>query len=425
VSDARDHSARRTNPPLLIILARGEKVRHIRLRPLAAYSLAAVLAVGTVAHIGSATYLALRDGLLTTAAAPSIYAFEDRIASLRAQITEIGTEAAMEQRDVHRKVTELIEKQELLAQRQDRLEPLLGRSGRVEPPAAAKPSPPTPTPRPDRLQIRTSDARSQPVSASAYAPSSRLDIPWPLQPDTQELRLGPPDQPEMPDAGKDPSLEHSLLEVENRQLAQIETLTNQVYLTTETIEDVLELAGVTRKNTLSEGGPFVEFTETAGFNDRLRELDEALDRLDEVKLLVQRIPIINPLPGAKITSRFGSRKDPFRHQVAYHAGLDFRARKGDLIRATSAGRVIKAGWYGGYGRMVEVDHGGGLTTRYAHLHEILVDVGDSVVTAAPIARAGNSGRSTGAHLHYEVRRNGEALNPLKFIQAGRQLAKLL
>src|SRR5690606_36483730 len=113
-------------------------------------------------------------------------------------------------------------------------------------------------------------------------------------------------------------------EVENRQLAQIETLTNQVYLTTETIEDVLELAGVTRKNTLSEGGPFVEFTETAGFNDRLRELDEALDRLDEVKLLVQRIPIINPLPGAKITSRFGSRKDPFRHQVAYHAGLGDR-----------------------------------------------------------------------------------------------------
>jgi len=229
----------------------------------------------------------------------------------------------------------------------------------------------------------------------------------------------------MPDANKDPSFEHSLLEVENRQLVQIETLTNQVYLTAETIEDVLELAGVVRTDTLSEGGPFVEFTDTVDFDSRLRELDEALERLDKVKQLIQQVPIINPLPGAKITSRFGSRKDPFRRQVAYHAGLDFRARKGDLIRATSAGRVTKAGWYGGYGRMVEVDHGGGITTRYAHLHEVLVNVGDRVVTAAPIARAGNSGRSTGPHLHYEVRRNGEALNPLKFIQAGRQLAKFL
>lgn len=193
----------------------------------------------------------------------------------------------------------------------------------------------------------------------------------------------------------------------------------------ETIEDVLELAGLAPKDGRSEGGPLPGLSEAPDFSVRLQELDEALDRLDELKRLVQRIPVITPLPGARITSRFGSRRDPFLKQVAYHSGLDFRARKGDLVRATSTGRVTKAGWYGGYGRMVEIDHGSGLTTRYAHLHEVLVNVGDRVVTAAPIARAGNSGRSTGPHLHYEVRRHGEALNPLNFIQAGRQLAKIL
>jgi len=391
------------------------------LRPLAASTLVIALAIGTVAHVGSATYLMLRDSLLSSAAAPRLYAYEETIASLRAQITEIGTETAMEQRGVHRKVTELLEKQELLAQRQDRLEPRLGRVTTPETPAAGS-SVPTPSPRPDRLQIRTSEApQFTSIGTSAYAPAGRLNIPWPLQSPGDDIKVTQEPEPDPEDV----SLEQSLLDVEQRQLAQIETLTNQVYLTMESIQDVLELAGLTPKHGPNAGGPLVEISETSDFEGRLQELDEALGQLDGMKRLVQQIPIINPLPGAKITSRFGSRRDPFQNQLAYHSGLDFRARKGDLIRATSSGRVTKAGWYGGYGRMVEIDHGTGLTTRYAHLHEILVNVGDRVITAAPIARAGNSGRSTGPHLHYEVRRNGEALNPLKFIQAGRQIARFL
>ena len=108
-----------------------------------------------------------------------------------------------------------------------------------------------------------------------------------------------------------------------------------------------------------------------------------------------------------------------------HAGLDFRVPSGRSVRATGQGTVIAAGWNGGYGRMVEVDHGEGLTTRYAHMSKISVKKGDIVERGAELGKVGSSGRSTGAHLHYEIRRDGTAINPLRFIKAGRKIAQLL
>src|SRR5690606_25326084 len=98
---------------------------------------------------------------------------------------------------------------------------------------------------------------------------------------------------------------------------------------------------------------------------------------------------------------------------------------GKPAHATGAGVVVKAGWNGGYGRMVEIDHGDGLSTRYAHLSRISVKVGQEVATGDTVGKVGTSGRSTGPHLHYEVRRNGTAVDPLRFIKAGRKIAKLL
>ena len=409
----------------MIIFARGERIRHITLRPRLATCLTFLFVAVSVCHLGAATYLILRDDILSALSAPRIYAYEDRVAALRSQVDRIGTESLLQQRDVRQKVGELLVKQDLLAQRQERLEPLMSRTA-TPPPAAVNKNLPIPTPRPAQRQaaIRTSDAlATEAIGRAAYAPESKVEIPWPLRSSTPDMMQEIEPNRISPDEHS--SLEQSLLEVERKQLAQIETLTTQVYVTTEAIEEVLDLAGFTQKGVSNTGGPLVEMSEYSGFEERMQELDEALGRLDELKGVVRRVPIINPLPGAKITSRFGSRKDPILKRVAYHSGLDFRAKRGDLIRATGAGKVIKAGWYGGYGRMVEIDHGSGITTRYAHLHEILVTVGDRIATAGAVARAGSSGRSTGPHLHYEIRRNGEALNPLKFISAGRQIAKLL
>ena len=105
--------------------------------------------------------------------------------------------------------------------------------------------------------------------------------------------------------------------------------------------------------------------------------------------------------------------------------MDFRASSGDPVRATGAGKVISAGWNGGYGRMVEIDHGRGVVTRYGHMKKIAVKKGEHVDTGTVIGRAGSSGRSTGTHLHYEVRRNGRPTNPLKFIAVGKEIYKYL
>lgn len=423
MSYANEEPTRRTKPPLLIIFARGEKIRHISLRPWLASTLAILMTTVTLGYFGATAYLFLSDDILSALAArqaQGAHEYEDRMAALRSQLDRLGTDKLLQQRDVEQKVGELLEKQDLLAQRQERFNPL---SSRLAPAASTNPSKsqdksvPIPTPRPDfRATSEEPNAAQEPeIQGFAYAPEHKLNVPWPLRTGRTDIKPAAAENTE--------SIEHSLQNVEKNQLNQVETLTTQAYLAAETIQELLELTGIA--STSNVGGPFIELKDNAAFEERIEELDEALGRLDDLKETARRIPIINPLPGAKITSRFGGRKDPILNRVAYHSGMDFRAKKGDLIRATGAGIVVKAGWFGGYGRMVEIDHGSGITTRYAHLHEILVQKGDRVPTAGPVARAGNSGRSTGPHLHYEIRRNGEALNPQKFISAGRQILQIL
>jgi murein DD-endopeptidase MepM/ murein hydrolase activator NlpD len=105
--------------------------------------------------------------------------------------------------------------------------------------------------------------------------------------------------------------------------------------------------------------------------------------------------------------------------------MDFRATTGDPVKATAYGKVISSGRNGGYGNMVEIDHGNGLTTRYAHMSRLLVSEGDEVEPGATIGLAGSTGRSTGPHLHYEVRKDSGAVDPAAFIRAGRKIEDLL
>ncbi|MBN8921351.1 MAG: M23 family metallopeptidase [Rhizobiales bacterium] len=108
-----------------------------------------------------------------------------------------------------------------------------------------------------------------------------------------------------------------------------------------------------------------------------------------------------------------------------HTGLDFRGATGEPARATAAGKVTNAGWSGGYGRMVEIDHGNGFATRYGHLSEILVKDGQTVRPGQIVGRVGSTGRSTGPHLHYETRIDGEAVDPHRFLRAGARLGEKL
>lgn len=120
----------------------------------------------------------------------------------------------------------------------------------------------------------------------------------------------------------------------------------------------------------------------------------------------------------RVTSSFGHRSDPFHGRRKFHSGVDIGAPKGTPITALQPGRVTHAGPAGTYGNLIVVDHGDGVETRYAHAHGVDVQVGDQVQAGARLGTVGSTGRSTGPHLHFEVRRNGRALDPMPFLRRG-------
>jgi murein DD-endopeptidase MepM/ murein hydrolase activator NlpD len=169
----------------------------------------------------------------------------------------------------------------------------------------------------------------------------------------------------------------------------------------------------------AQGGPYVPASEMR-FAERAAVLDRMLDDVQELRRTAAEMPLRAPLI-ARLSSGFGYRTDPFLKRKAFHAGIDFVAATGTRVRATAPGVVTAAGREGGYGKMVEVRHAGGVTTRYGHLSAILVSEGDRVELGTPIGLVGSTGRSTGPHLHYETRRDGRAINPAIFFAAAEAL----
>jgi murein DD-endopeptidase MepM/ murein hydrolase activator NlpD len=135
----------------------------------------------------------------------------------------------------------------------------------------------------------------------------------------------------------------------------------------------------------------------------------------EQSIALMRLPTRLPIAGAELTSSFGNRVDPFQHTHAFHAGLDFAARAGTPIVSAAGGIVAFAGFKRDFGWVVEIDHGNGLATRYAHASALLVSAGQVVVPGDRIAMVGSTGRSTGPHLHFEVLRAGDHVDPKRYL----------
>lgn len=172
------------------------------------------------------------------------------------------------------------------------------------------------------------------------------------------------------------------------------------------------------------GGPFEGMPEqdVAGLSTAMVERIRELSALQKV---ASSLPLASPVDSFEITSTFGKRHDPFTRGPAFHPGLDFGAPKGAKVMATAPGRVIEAGRSGPYGNLVEIDHGMGVITRYGHLKKVLVEKGDVVDVRQPIGVIGTTGRSTGRHLHYEIRIDDVAFDPARFLEAGRYLTDVV
>jgi murein DD-endopeptidase MepM/ murein hydrolase activator NlpD len=196
----------------------------------------------------------------------------------------------------------------------------------------------------------------------------------------------------------------------SRRTAQAEAILQQVGI---------RPANIGRGNA-NQGGPFIPYGQAGlGIPNEpvFQRLANAIDRMATLENLVASIPSTLPTTGMDLSSGFGYRRDPFTGGGAMHSGLDFKGAHGAPILAAAAGRVSFAGWQGGYGNTVEVDHGHGIMTRYAHLSRITAQVGQAVTAGQMIGGMGSTGRSTGTHLHFEVRVGGTAVNPRRFLEA--------
>ena len=173
----------------------------------------------------------------------------------------------------------------------------------------------------------------------------------------------------------------------------------------------------------ASGGPFVPIdATTAGpFELGLTSLYTHMDRWETLQRLVRHLPLMSPVDQYYVASRFGRRRDPINKRWAVHKGLDLAGPMGQKIRSPAIGTIVYAGRKGRFGRFIEIDHGFGVHTRYGHLRRILVKKGQRVTHRQDIGLLGNSGRSTGPHLHYEIVVDGKQVNPSKFFKAGRNV----
>jgi murein DD-endopeptidase MepM/ murein hydrolase activator NlpD len=350
------------------------------------------IAVGTVVimagwSITAATYLAFRDDVLRTLIAHQAdqqFAYEDRIAELRAQIDRTTSRQLLDQEQFEQKLDEVMRRQSTLEQHATTL------SGMADPATTGSIRP-----------------QAKPVS----------DVPAPSRGDRgRQSNIGAA-------LGR---LEASLDRVEHRQSVTLAQLDDRYEAKARLMRGVLTQLGVkSDAASAAVGGPFVPIKmpgENEGFQRALLRTNLARADANRLSNELITVPVRKPVTGEiDETSPFGVRMDPFVHEAAMHTGIDFRGDLGEPIHATAAGKVSIAAWTGGYGKMVEIEHGNGLATRYGHLSEIDVSVGDQVRIGHVIGKLGSTGRSTGPHVHYETRVDGEPVNPQKFLDAGDKL----
>ena len=217
-----------------------------------------------------------------------------------------------------------------------------------------------------------------------------------------------------------------LAEIEGRQLSLIEGLTRLADRRSAIAEAKLASLGLNPQAALAslndksaQGGPLLTLATSAdgSIDPRFQRFGLSLARMDVLERSVARLPQVLPASLEYISSGFGFRVDPFNGAGAFHPGLDFRGPIGAPIYAAARGTVSFVGQRSGYGNCVEIDHGNGLITRYAHMSGFRTTIGKAVQPGEVIGLIGSTGRSTGPHLHFEVRINDRPVNPRPFLEA--------
>lgn len=384
------------------------------------------IVVGTIIIMGAwsgatATYFAFRDDVLTRLIARQAemqYAYEDRIAELRAKVDRTTSRQLLDQEQFDQKLEQVMRRQAMLESRAAALGSLpdSAATGSVKSHTRSDASSlPTPSPVGDTVVFAPPpDREARLQSRTAAVAAVRPAEPFKVQGFDTTLA----------------KLQSALDKVETKQVATLNAVEESYESRARRMRSVFTDLGLNlpadARPRSGIGGPFIPVkpgADSAGFERQLQRISIARAQVDRLTKTLAVVPYRKPVVGeVEFSSGFGVRTDPFLGRPAMHSGLDFRASTGDPVRATANGKVVTAGWQGGYGRLVEIDHGNTLSTRYGHLSEIHVKVGDTVRIGQLIGAVGSTGRSTGPHLHYETRVDGDPVDPQRFLRAGVRLS---
>lgn len=389
-----------------------------------------------IGYVGATAYLAFRDDLVSSSIirqARMKHEYEDRIAALRAKVDRITSRQLLDQQAVEAKVSQLMKQQEMLTGRSGMLDGLMERAKTLGIDHAVLDEADNHENAAEQHGALELDAIQTGSTGAREFNQASISINSVLRGSTMDAKPGAPIAL-LQDVASYTNPSASLF---TDVLGQVETISRKqrdalLNLQLATAKKAETIASVAKEHGLpietgsqgAAGGPFIP-NEALPFDEMTDNLASAFEMLEAIRDDVRALPVGNPVPGAPLSSRFGSRKDPFHGRSAFHSGLDFRAVTGTPVMASGSGRIVHAGRKGGYGLLVEIDHGNGIRTRYAHLSRILVKLGQTVKSGNTIGRVGSTGRSTGPHLHYEVRHDKKPKNPARFLKAGEALKKHL
>lgn len=367
---------------------RQEKPTVRGVHPALFYGMFALLFGGNV-FAGTALYLSPDIArLLNGRTEEVIGAYEDRIAQMRVEIDRLHSRSFAQAGDINLQLQELSQQQEVLLEQHQLVKVLVDKA--------------------DALGIAAADiAPARPIEPVAVAGLTG-------NPDVDATALSIERM-----MGETQMAMHGIASVASSRTAEITTEMRQLGIP----------VALPNLDDDAMGGPLLPATDELSGTPMLEDANAVMSALLRYKAArdsLEAAPVHMPITGNfRQSSNFGNRKDPFTGGRAFHSGIDFAAPSGTIVTSAAAGVVTYVGTRSGYGMVVEVRHDSGLVTRYAHLSGYLAREGQAVNTGTPIAKVGSTGRSTGPHLHFEIRKADEAINPKAFLDAGKRLGAVI
>ena len=433
-----------------LTVSRGSRTRTIAVGVTLARTAVLLATVFGLLGLGAILCLLFHDDLVASLMARQSqmqYAYEDRIDALRSELQQQAMHLNRDQASVETKLHDLMSRAAALEGRDALLASLAPRSLVAQTPrrTAAEPSIPGAAialpkaildPRPAALPpdlIGFAPLPATPGSVPKPHPEADADPARPaVAAPTGHVSDLEPGRTSLP--RQFAMVTDTLDGVERAQVGTLMRMGSAARQETAKLSAVLDDVGLTPERfqhvapaTTDVGGPFVPLPQASSgaFETTMATVQSSLLAAAHLRHAVAQVPLVSPVGGSiEVTSPFGARIDPFLGRPALHTGVDLREDFGVGAKATAAGRVTFAGPLGGYGNMVEVDHGNGLATRSAHLEAILVSVGQTVARGDVVGEVGATGRATGPHLHYEVRIDGAPVDPMRFIAWSTKIAAL-